>query len=78
MIMSDRRKRLSAAKSIVDIQQGDYVRRAIGSRRVGLVEAVFPEGYAWVAWSPDTRSYLPLAALRKVHPGGSKYDARGR
>ena len=76
MIMSDRRKRLSAAKSISDVQPGDYVRRALGSRKVGLVEQVFPEGYAWVAWSPNSRSYLPLAALRKVSAGGSRYDAR--
>lgn len=76
MIMSDRRKRLSAAKSIVDIQPGDYVRRALGSRRVGLVEKVFPEGYAWVAWSPDLRSYLPFAALRKIRPVGKEFDAK--
>ena len=76
MIMSDRRKRLSAAKSISDVEQGDYVRRALGSRKVGLVEAVFPEGYAWVAWSPESRSYLPIAALRKVRAGGHDLDAR--
>jgi hypothetical protein len=74
--MSERRKRLSAAKSITDVQRGDYVRRALGSRKVGLVEQVFPEGYAWVAWSPELRSYLPIAALRKVRPGGHDLDAR--
>lgn len=76
MIMTDRRKRLSAAKSISDVQQGDYVRRALGSHKVGLVETVFPEGFCWVAWTPQSRSYLPIAALRKVRPGGHEFDAR--
>lgn len=76
MMTSDRRRRLSAAKAIVDIQQGDYVRRALGSRKVGLVEQVFPEGFAWVAWSPDSRAYLPIAALRKVRAAGHQFDAK--
>jgi hypothetical protein len=75
MIMADRRRRLSAAKDISDIAQGDYVRRSLGSRKAGLVEEVHPDGYAWVAWS-DHREYLPLAALRKVPAGGSEFDRR--
>lgn len=76
MIMSDRRRRLSAVKAIVDIEQGDYVRRALGSRKVGLVEQVFPEGFAWVLWTPGSRAYLPIAALRKVLPAGHQFDAK--
>jgi hypothetical protein len=40
--VSDRARRLSAAKSVMDIEQGDYVRRALGSRKVGLVKEVCP------------------------------------
>jgi hypothetical protein len=72
----DRRKRLNAAKSISDVEQGDYVRRALGSRRVGLVEEVHNDGFAWVLWNQDQREYLPLAALRKVRPAGHDFDAR--
>ena len=77
MIVSDRKRLSAKAKQIVDVEVGDYVRRSLGTRRVGLVEQVFPDGFAWVAWSPDLRSYLPLAALRKVRPGGSEFDRRG-
>lgn len=76
MMMAERRKRLTAAKSISDVEAGDYVRRAMGSRKVGLVEQVFPDGFAWVAWAPDSRSYLPLAALRKILPVGKEFDTK--
>lgn len=79
MIVADHsRKRLSAsAKAIMDIAVGDYVRRSLGSRRVGLVEEVHANGFAWVSWSADRRDYLPLAALRKIRAGGSNFDRRG-
>lgn len=76
MIVSERRRRLSAAKCISDVQQGDFVRRVMGSRKVGVVEEVHATGFAWVAWSVNRHDYLPLAALRKVHPGGSDLDVR--
>jgi hypothetical protein len=76
LTVSDRARRLSAAKSVKDIEQGDYVRRALGSRRAGLIEEVHDDGFAWVQWSPCRREYLPIAALRKIPPGGHELDAR--
>ncbi len=76
MIVADnRRRRLSAAKSINDLEQGDYVRRALGSRKVGLIEEAH-HGWCWVLWSKDRRDYLPFAALRKVRAAGHEFDAR--
>lgn len=74
MMADDRRRRTRAAKSVSDVEAGDYVRRSLGSRRVGLVEWVNADGFAWVLWSPDRRDYLPLAALRKIRPVGRKFD----
>lgn len=74
MIVSHRR-RLNAAKALNDIEQGDWVRRAIGSRKVGLVEEV-SNGWAWVIWTKDRRDYLPVCALRKIPPVGRDFDAR--
>ena len=75
IVADDRRKRLNAARSINDIEQGDYVRRALGGRRVGLVEEV-SNGWAWVSWTAERRDYLPLCALRKIRPVGKEFDAR--
>jgi hypothetical protein len=76
MIVSHR-SRLNAARSLNDIEQGDFVRRALGSRKVGLVEEAV-NGWAWVVWAKDRRDYLPFCALRKVQPKGHDFDARRR
>jgi hypothetical protein len=69
-------RQLSASKAIRDLDAGDYVKRVLGSGKVGLVEEVHSDGFAWVAWSGERRDYLPLAALRKIRPGGHEFDAR--
>ena len=74
MILSHR-SRLNAARSLNDIQQGDWVRRALGSRKVGLVEET-QDGWAWVLWGNDRRDYLPFCALRKIKPAGHDLDAK--
>lgn len=73
--MIGHRRRLFAAKAINDLEQGDWVRRALGSRKAGLVEEV-SNGWAWVTWGNDRRDYLPLSALRKVNPAGHDFDVR--
>lgn len=77
MTVSDRKRRLEAAKSIEDIEAGDLVRR-YGHRGVGLVEGAPQHGFVWVSWGDGRKDYLPLAALRRIVPGGSDYDRRGR
>lgn len=76
IVADDRRRRLSAAKSINDVQLGDYVRRALGSRKVGFVEEVHSDGWVWVSWPTGLKELLPLCAIRKVRPGGSELDVR--
>ena len=75
MTVTDRKRRLDAAKSINDIEPGDMVRR-YGHRGVGLVESEPEHGFVWVAWKDGRRDYLPLAGLRIVKPGGSEFDRR--
>jgi hypothetical protein len=75
-VAGDSHRRLSAAKSISDVEAGDYVRRAVGSGMVGRIESDPVDGHAWITWSPERREYLPLAAVRKVRPGGSEFDVR--
>lgn len=74
MTVSDRKKRLTAARDISDVEAGDLVRR-YGHRRVGIVEEV-NEGHALIAWGNGFKDILPLAGIRKVRPGGSEYDVR--
>lgn len=76
IVPDDRKRRLSASKSIIDLQQGDYVRRALGSRKVGFVEDIHSDGWVWVSWPSGLRELLPLCAIRKVRPGGHEFDAR--
>lgn len=73
--MSDRKRRLEAAKSIFDIEPGDMVRR-YGHRGVGIVESYPEHGFVWVSWKNDRKDYLPLAALRLVQAGGSQFDRK--
>jgi hypothetical protein len=68
----DRRK---ASKDIADLQAGDLVKRVL-HRGVGLVESDPEHGFVWVSWKDGRREYLPVAALRKIIPGGSEYDKR--
>lgn len=76
IVGNDRRSRLSAAKQISDVQLGDYVRRAVGSRKVGFIEEIHSDGWVWVSWRDGLRELLPMCAIRKVMPGGHEHDAR--
>lgn len=73
-VASSNRRRLSAARGIIDLQTGDLVRR-MGYRGVGLVEEVI-HGFAWVSWKDSRKDYLPICVLRKVRACGHEFDAR--
>lgn len=72
--MIGRFRRLLASKTVADLAPGDFARQ-LGSRAVGLVEAV-SDGHATIAWDRDRRDILPLAVLRRVPASGHKLDSR--
>lgn len=62
------------ARSFVDFEAGDFVRR-VGYRGIGIVESV-SDSHAVVAWSKDERDILPLICLRRADPGGHLLDRK--
>jgi hypothetical protein len=77
MIVSERRRRLSADKEVKDLEAGDCVHE-VGRRRKGWIESVDPvAGTAIVMWDGTVvRDVVPFGMLRKIRAGGSDFDRR--
>lgn len=71
---SSSRRRITAARTVKDIEPGDLVRQ-IGFRGTGLIESV-DNDHAVIAWDGHCKSILPLAALRRVQAAGAHLDSR--